>query len=823
MKTPLLTAAIFLTAHLLPVTASPPPNIPTTYLAQTADDGGNLKTPQEVQTQARKITVRITSADNGGSGVLIAKKGTTYLVLTNKHVVGKAAKFQIQTPDGQKHAAQLVPNTQIDPKYDAVLLQFTSRQTYTLANLKYDTGTPLTEGREIYSTGFPFDSERLRFTTGAVTQLSDVPLEDGTQIGYITNPGQKGIRQGMSGGPVLDGNGAVIGINTIGAAPILPSYTYFDGSKPLPTKATEYAKANWGVPIYNVLTQLNPDILYNYENLPKVQRQVTPQGYMAEINRKARKMTVRIEYQDTKNGSGVIVAKEGNTYYVLTAKHVVWDSKNKTFHSNIKTITDDQESYAIQPSDITLAEGQDLAVVKFNSKVNYLVATLAKYSHNQSAIAFAAGYPAREKIDSPLWQWQLNPGWVFDKEKGKLETQDKQSFSNGYDLIYSNISYGGMSGGAIFDTDGRVIGIHGKAEGSGDLILGKSLGISIQNFIGISNRLQITNLLKISTELPKKIDRVELATITTVWFKIATPQAESSGEQWLQYGNQLYRIGKTSEAVVAFDKAIARDRQYKLSGNYGKSLVLMGIDNFQALTAISTAILAVPVNERIKHYYLWKQQSIVYRNLGKYDDALRSIEEALRLEQNDLILLNQKALLLYDKKQYKGAIAIYDAMIGNQPELYIYINRGNAKSALGQKQEAIADYDLAISINPNYVDCYVNRGTVKFQLKQKQAAIADFDRAIEIDPNDAEIFTKRARVKYDLGQKQAAIADCDRAISINPNYAEGYAVRGAIKIVLLGNKAGGITDWKRAAELFRKQGNIDDYRMAIELVKKIEE
>ena len=72
MKTPLLTAAIFLTTHFLPAIASPLPNTPTTHIAQA--DGDDIKTPQEVQTQAQKITVRITSADNGGSGVLIAKK-----------------------------------------------------------------------------------------------------------------------------------------------------------------------------------------------------------------------------------------------------------------------------------------------------------------------------------------------------------------------------------------------------------------------------------------------------------------------------------------------------------------------------------------------------------------------------------------------------------------------------------------------------------------------------------------------------------------------------------------------------------------------------
>ncbi|MCY7337790.1 MAG: serine protease, partial [Chamaesiphon sp.] len=395
------------------------------------DDPDTLPTPQQVQTAAQKITVRVTSASNGGSGVLVAKKGTTYLVLTNKHVVGRDTQFQIQTPDGQKHTAKLLPNTKIDPKYDISLLQFTSTQTYALANLDKNT-TPLAENRSIYSVGYPYDSAKMRISVGTVTQLSDVPLEDGTQIGYKIAKNSPDIKQGMSGGPIVDGQGVLLGINTIGSYPILPNYTYFDGSRPTAKRAAEYRAANWGVPVYNLLTQLDANILYGYDNFPKVQRQVTPTGYMAKLNRETRQQTVRIE-DSAGNGSGVIIAKQGNTYYVLTAKHVVetpaTDTQPKQSHTGIKVITHAQETYQIQPSDISLADGADLAIVKFSSNTNYPVAKLGNYSPLENATVFAGGYPARGKIDSPLWQWQLNPGRIQEKEQGKFQTQDKLSFA----------------------------------------------------------------------------------------------------------------------------------------------------------------------------------------------------------------------------------------------------------------------------------------------------------------------------------------------------------------------------------------------------------
>ena len=835
----------------------PPQQRQTQHTIAQVDESNPPLTPREVQTVAEKITVRVTSDNNGGSGVLIAQKGSIYLVMTNKHVVGRDNQFKIQTPDGQKHTATLVPNTQIDPKYDIALLQFTSKQRYNLAQL--ENGSVLSQGREIYSLGYPFDSNRTRISIGKVTQLSDVPLDDGTQIGYKIDSKSPQIKQGMSGGPIVDGRGILLGINTIGSYPILPSYTYFDRSKPTAKLAAKYREANWGVPVYNLLTQLNPDLLYGYDNFPKVQRQVTPTGYMAKLNRETRQQTVRIE-DSCGNGSGVIVAKQGNTYYALTAKHVVETPPQETKgcppgrHKNIKLTTYDQDSYQITSTNITVAEGLDLGIVKFTSNTNYPVAKLGKYSPIGKATVFASGYPARDKIDSPLWQWQLNPGIVEEQEQGKFSTQDRQSFSNGYDLIYGSISYGGMSGGGVFDTEGNVIGIHGRAEQTNDVLLGKSLGISIQTFIGLGTRLGVPNSLKIITKPAKSLNSTDLETVIIVRNNILKPQNESSGEQWLTYGNQLYRIGKLPDAAVAFDRAITKGQKYQLLGNYGKALALAGVNNIQSLSAISTAISVVPVRDRAKYYYLWKYQSLIFKALDKDVDAMISIDIAIKLEPNDLLLLDQKAGIFSKRKQYLEAIYIYDLIISKRPEAGIYYNRGVVRSDLGQKQVAIADYDRAIAINPNFAQAYYNRGNAKSDLGQNQAAIADYDRAIAINPNFAQIYYNRGNVKSDLGQKQAAIADYDRAIVINPNLAAAYYNRGNAKYGLgqkwaaiadydqaivinpnlaqayynrgnakynLVQKQAAIIDLTKAAELFRQQGKMDLYEQTIKLIQKI--
>jgi tetratricopeptide (TPR) repeat protein/S1-C subfamily serine protease len=784
MKTAAILIASLLLTHSPLQLATAQATPPDTRIAQEG-----LLTPQEVQQRAKNITVRITSENNGGSGVIIAKKGDKYLILTNAHVVRRANKIAIQAPDGQKYAATPLDGG-FDAKYDLALLQFTSRTKYTLPDLSGISGSPITTERTIYSAGFPFDASNIRITKGQVSQLSDISFNDGTQIGYVTNKGEKGIRQGMSGGAIFDERGELLGINTVGVAPILPDYTYNDGSKPLAKLKAQYQQANWGIPIYNFLTHVKPDILYGYDNLPKVEHQVTPTGYMARLNTKARQMTVRIE-TGSENGSGVIVARQGRTYYVLTAKHVVRDPKTQQQYPSPQIVTYDQDRRSA--TSMVVAEGVDLAVVRFESSNNYPVARLGEYSQNTGDLAFVGGFPGRLNINSPLWQWQLNPGYVKDREQAKLDTQNNKSFADGYDLLYRSISYGGMSGGPVFDTAGNVIGIHGSAESAN---LG-SLGISIGTFTGLATKLQVApNLLTITRANPTDLNPGDLQNVLAAMQNIPEPQLADSGERWLAYGNQLYRTRQYDRAIAAFDRAIAKNQS--LFGNYGKALSLAYIGKPQlAKNAIDRAIAAIPANERKIYYYFWKYQGLFAQYLEKYDKAIKSLDTAIQLEPNDLKLLNQKANIFSDIKQYNKSIDIYNAIIRKQPEAYAYLNRGSAKSDLGNRQEAIADYDRAIAINPKYAAAYINRGNAKSDLGNKKEAIDDCNRAIAINPKFYEAYLIRGNAKNALGNKKEAIDDYDRAIAINPKYAVAYYNRGVIKYEL-GNKKEAIIDYDRA-------------------------
>lgn len=207
---------------------------------------------QGVHQIAEQITVKVRVGESWGSGIILSRAGDTYIVATNEHVTRHADSYQIETGDGQLYAATLLPDTQFGNN-DLALLSFQSNQTYRLANLGHAAG--LLVGDTLVAAGFPFsqapqpqavvNAQGLTLTEGRVALINRQVLDGGYSLAYTNS-----IAKGMSGGPVLNLAGEVVGVNGMHAFPLWGDpYVYQDGSRPCPAMHNLMEQSSWAIPI----------------------------------------------------------------------------------------------------------------------------------------------------------------------------------------------------------------------------------------------------------------------------------------------------------------------------------------------------------------------------------------------------------------------------------------------------------------------------------------------------------------------------------------------------------------------------------------------
>jgi Flp pilus assembly protein TadD/S1-C subfamily serine protease len=431
-------------------------------------------------------------------------------------------------------------------------------------------------------------------------------------------------------------------------------------------------------------------------------------GLAAEVDRIAAEITVRIEGKNG-NGSGVIVAQDGTTYYVLTATHMV------SGEGNYQVVTPDGKRYPVDNDTMTKFSGIDLAVLPFTSEETYSVATLAHYNlkPDERRWVFLSGWPGLTS-GQPLRR-ELTPGWVFSQPRGSLNVKDSFSLIDGYELVYTNLSQAGMSGGPVLDTEGRVIGIHAAAEevplsqghNMYEISLGYSLGVPVKTFVGLASAAGIQrNWLTVEIEpAPELSEKENIMQLIASVLTVEEPSEPAGYQDWVNYGNQLWRVGLNDKAVAAFDKAIEINSDFYHAW-YVRGLALKDEAKYEA--AIASFEKATEIQPLL--YEAWRQRGETLALLGDYSSALESINQAIKQSPQDFILYWLRGNWLYELGDYSKAIEAYSEALKLKLHPFAYVNRGVVYAQLEKFNQAIADFNRGIEFHSHLAAAYNNRG-----------------------------------------------------------------------------------------------------------------
>jgi tetratricopeptide (TPR) repeat protein len=176
------------------------------------------KTPAEIETVAKAVTVKIEHNDKIGTGVIVHKQGQVYSLVTNRHVVcgsglcdqlPSGRQYRLSLPDGQQIQVSTNDIQLLGQGLDLAVIQFASNRSYPLARLA-DPGKFRAQD-EVFTAGFPEISRQFGFDEGTAIAVVNRRIK-GDRGGYSVVYDSPTL-PGMSGGGVFNRDGDLVAIH----------------------------------------------------------------------------------------------------------------------------------------------------------------------------------------------------------------------------------------------------------------------------------------------------------------------------------------------------------------------------------------------------------------------------------------------------------------------------------------------------------------------------------------------------------------------------------------------------------------------------------
>ena len=161
--------------------------------------------------------------------------------------------------------------------------------------------------------------------------------------------------------------------------------------------------------------------------------------------------------------------------------------------------------------------------------------------------------------------------------------------------------------------------------------------------------------------------------------------------------------------------------------------------------------------------------------------------------------------------EYSSEQAIWSDTVAKNPDnARAHNDLGYALMAIpGRLDDAIAQYDEALRLQPGFAHAYSNRAVAHLKKGDFTRALADCNEALRLNPGFADATCNRADTYAGKGDYDHAIADYNEAIRLNPDFANAY---NNLAWLLAACSEDRIRDGRRAEDYARKGCDLTEWK-----------
>lgn len=409
-------------------------------------------------------------------------------------------------------------------------------------------------------------------------------------------------------------------------------------------------------------------------------------------------------------GTGTVIAKNGNIYTLLTAWHVLSSAREG---DELYAITNTGTPYRIAINSIIRIGNVDIALARFRGPDGMKVAEVSSEDITMGENAEVFGYP-------------INASKKLTHKKGEIVANAKVGVEEGYQLLYRIETNPGMSGGPVVDKFGNVVGVHGRGE-LNERVLDRT-GNIVKTGVNYGVPAKYLLLALLGKDARYKDDEpISLEDYYAKTSRLWRSKKDHGGEYGIKLASRL--ISLTNDKFLLMWAYSYRRDMYQAMHQYSNALA----DNASAYSFAESAEM---------QYLLSRDECNLHWALRNYVHAVKCWDGVIMTRPLESASYALRGFAWSMLREWQKALGDFERALAKDPNNTDYlITASRMNWLLANYDQSMRYANKAISLDPVNTEAIMQRALVFESIKNYPEAIKDLSRATQIlKPDDPRRF-----------------------------------------------------------------------------------